>query len=365
MKILQLAYSLSNGGAEKFIVELSNELSIDHNVFLCTYRNNETWMLPSKKLSKNVSNLSLNIKNKKSIKNWLAPFMLIYRKKPDIVHVHSSLVIIYLYLLPLFFPRIRFIHTIHNSVTPGYRKLFNLMSILPYIHKRWIHICISPNIFKEFKYAYPVFTFAHVDNGITQLRISDEFKQAREEVFKIQNNLDSILLIAIGNYSDFKRFDLLMEVMNHFEHQGKQLLLIVLGEDASPMQLNYKKVLAKKGPNSYLLGLKAHVGDYLALSDALILSSSMEGMPLVILEAFSLGKPVIASPAGGVCDMVTEGINGYIAKDLTKQSLIEAVERFLHASKSDIEAIQKNNVAEFSDKYSMAICAEKYMQLYR
>ena len=38
MRILQIIYSLGSGGAERFVVDLSNEMSKEHEVYLCVVR---------------------------------------------------------------------------------------------------------------------------------------------------------------------------------------------------------------------------------------------------------------------------------------------------------------------------------------
>ena len=65
------------------------------------------------------------------------------------------------------------------------------------------------------------------------------------------------------------------------------------------------------GALSYL-GFQSDPGRVYADAAALILPSSHEGMPLVVLEAFSWGLPVIAYDIAGVRDIVTDGRNGIL-----------------------------------------------------
>ena len=54
------------------------------------------------------------------------------------------------------------------------------------------------------------------------------------------------------------------------------------------------------------------VGDYYAALDALCLPSSHEGFGLVVLEAMLCERPVIATPVGGVPDVIVDRVNGLI-----------------------------------------------------
>jgi glycosyltransferase involved in cell wall biosynthesis len=363
MKILEITFALGNGGAEKFIVELSNELAHEHEVVLCTYKPNEPWMLSAKKLDAKVRNTELNTGSKKSLSNWSIAYKLIKNEKPDVVHVHASLVAFYMLLFPLFFPQVRFIHTIHNTLTPGYKKLFRYFSVFHLACRKWTHVCISKKIFEEFSNRYRRLSFVHVDNGIADLSPGN-ITSLETEICAIKKNNEAKLLIAVGNFSDYKRFDLLIDVMNYFYAQNKSLHLLLLGEDKSAGKYNYLKVLKLKNENVHVLGLKNNVADYMAVSDALIMSSSMEGMPLVILEAMSLGKPIISSPAGGVVDMVQNYVNGFLAMDLSEEALIDAVIEFLNAPAETIEQIMKNNLQAFEQKYSIAYCVKNYLNIY-
>ena len=66
MKIIEVISSLGNGGAEKLIVELANELSINNKISLISIKDIEDWMFPPKldripigKMSKRVSSTRL------------------------------------------------------------------------------------------------------------------------------------------------------------------------------------------------------------------------------------------------------------------------------------------------------------------
>lgn len=365
MKILQVTHSLGNGGAEKFIVELSNHLARKHEVLLCTYKNDEPWMLPPKNISASVKRMSLGIHLKKKFSNWLKSWMLIYNEKPDIVHVHSSLVLIYMYFLPFFFRKIKFIQTIHNTVTPKYKSIFIWISRIPLVRHRWHHVCISAQIYHDFAALFPKHKFYQIDNGVASMSLSDNFENTKKEIEAIKGDDSAKVLIAIGNYSDFKRFDMLVEAFVETQAVIPGIRLIILGEDKSPNMANYQKAKSKSNNYVSLLGLKTNVADYLYLSDALVMSSSAEGMPLVILEAMAMGKPVISAPAGGIPDMITNKVNGFIAKDLSKEALITVILDYLQCEADLLKAIELNNISKYKISFSMFVCAANYENLYK
>ncbi|MFN7141022.1 MAG: glycosyltransferase, partial [Limisphaerales bacterium] len=60
---------------------------------------------------------------------------------------------------------------------------------------------------------------------------------------------------------------------------------------------------------------------------ALILPSRFEGLPLAIVEAMLCGRPAIVTDVGGNAELVSEGMNGFIAEAATERHLGEAMER--------------------------------------
>jgi glycosyltransferase involved in cell wall biosynthesis len=67
------------------------------------------------------------------------------------------------------------------------------------------------------------------------------------------------------------------------------------------------------GDRALFLGARDDVPDLLRAADALVLASSLEGLPLSVLEAQSCGTPVVAYPTAGIPEIVTDGQTGLLA----------------------------------------------------
>ena len=65
----------------------------------------------------------------------------------------------------------------------------------------------------------------------------------------------------------------------------------------------------------------------LAASDAFVLPSLYEGRPIALLEAMAAGLPVVASPVGGIPEIVDEGTNGLLVDARDAAGLARALER--------------------------------------
>jgi len=67
------------------------------------------------------------------------------------------------------------------------------------------------------------------------------------------------------------------------------------------------------------------VAEALAASDALVLPSFAEGLPVVLMEALAAGKPVICTQVAGVGELVQNGVSGYIVPASDTQSLSDRI----------------------------------------
>ena len=69
--------------------------------------------------------------------------------------------------------------------------------------------------------------------------------------------------------------------------------------------------------NVTLVGWISHdeLPSYLNMLKLLVVPSYTEGLPNIVIEAMSCGTPVLATPVGGVPDLIEDGITGFILED--------------------------------------------------
>ena len=70
-----------------------------------------------------------------------------------------------------------------------------------------------------------------------------------------------------------------------------------------------------------LLGRRDDVPELMQISSLLLLTSSFEGMPNVVMEAQAMGIPVVAPNVGGVSDGMLDGQTGYLVESTTLVAL--------------------------------------------
>lgn len=99
-------------------------------------------------------------------------------------------------------------------------------------------------------------------------------------------------------------------------------------------------------------------------ADALLLPSHTEGQPLVILEAFAAGLPVIATTVGAIPEMIGEGTHGFLIPPRDPEAIARAVSR-LAADPALRQRMGETNQALFREQYTLERYVERVDELWR
>ena len=86
------------------------------------------------------------------------------------------------------------------------------------------------------------------------------------------------------------------------------------------------------------------------------------GRPLSLVEALSVGTPVVAFNTGGMAEVIEDGKNGLLAPEMTAESLAKTLDKFFK------EKQQYNRQAIREDaklRFEAAIQAAKYLEVYK
>lgn len=132
--------------------------------------------------------------------------------------------------------------------------------------------------------------------------------------------------IFAGRLDKLKGIDVLLKAWKEMGNTSPKLIICGVG----PMEKWCKKFVAANNINAEFLGFveNCEVRKLVARGKALILPTQWyEGFPMSLVEAFSVGTPVICSELGNVGSIVEEGITGYKFKAGDSAELIHAVKR--------------------------------------
>lgn len=355
MRILEIIPQLSQGGAEKFVVDLTNQLSAQHDVLLVVLHSGDETSFFHKDINPQVKVISLKKKSGMDISLFLKLNKLVKTFQPDVIHTHLRSI---LYILYAFINNRRkcFIHTVHNDAqmeAGGFlgRMIRNLLfrfGVVP--------VTISDNSQQSFREFYNM-SSELIYNGAAEYSTTGIFDDTYEEISRIRTSPSSRLLLNVARISKQKNQLMLVDAIANLRKQGYDIELIIIG--ACEDELIQQQILSYKYDFIHVLGSRQNPRDYMKLSDAFCLSSIYEGMPISLIECFSVGAIPVCTPVGGVNDMIIDGCNGILTSNIDENSIQEAILRLLAMSDSELQDMKRNSLLSF-EKYSMNNCASQY-----
>ena len=360
MKIIQVISSLGNGGAEKLVVELSNQLAIANDVTIVSLKRVEDFMFPPKKITSKVNIIETNKRKGLDLQVLLQLVSILREKKPEIVHIHLNMALYYFLLLIPFFRRISFCYTIHNTFGP-HENLFKKLNKLPF-YRKITNICLSRSIYSDFNKAFPKLRFTTIENGLNEMKPTDLNESVRQEISLKNSNPRDKVFLFVGRFSYQKNIPLLLEIFSDRRLENSTLLII--GSGSFELTNQIERVCNKSKGRIIFLGSRDNIVDYMQYVDALILTSHHEGLPIVVLEALSLGLPVLSTPVGAMPDIIQDGVNGFLSKSIDINDMIDIIVRFCKLNKVELKVMEDNNIMLYNKEFSIESCARKYTDLF-
>lgn len=361
MKILQFIYELVPGGAERFVLDLTNELSKDCEMTLYTLRDdsrgNSGFYVPE--INERVKYVNLKIKPGFNPLLILTFYKILRSEKPDIVHCHLNLVNYFFLLSVLFKNRIRFFYTIHNSAeTEVESEKEKAVMRFFFKHRYFVPVAISDETKASYQRFYKLKDLPVIYNGRKFDGKTSGYESVVNEISAMKPTIGTKVFCHVSRYDEKqKNHKMLVSVFNRLTAENFDVILLIIGEGFE--RASELKKLANK--NIHFIGIKPNVPDYLYASDAFCLSSNFEGMPISLIEAFACGCPSICTPVGGIVNCVKHRENGFLSKSLSEDDYLEAVKQFISSSGS----IDKDRLIRFyHENFSIEQCKKSYMNLY-
>lgn len=170
-------------------------------------------------------------------------------------------------------------------------------------------------------------------------------------------NPEAPLLLYVGRVSAEKEIDKIKPVLENIPNAR----LAIVGN--GPAREELETLFADTNTHfvGYLHG--RDLGAAYASADAFIFPSSTETLGLVLLEAMAAGCPVVAARRGGIPDIVTDGVNGYLFDPDDPQGAIAATQRLL-AKRDEREQLRQNARKE-AEKWGWASATAQLRNFYQ
>ena len=341
MRILQVITLCELGGAQTVVANLANKLAEEHEVIVAAGEGDgKMWAMLKDGIKK---------EHCKHLQRALSPindpltlldFHRLYKKyKPDIVHLHSSKAGM---LGRVAFPSSKVVYTVHgfDSIRLAYRKFLPIEKFMQRACKAIVGVShydeknlLAEGIVKNVHCIY---------NGIEAI-------EPQNISLDIPNHYKKKVL-CIARLAAPKRVDIFMKVAE------------LLPEYAF-IWIGNQQPVEKHPENVYFLGNISNAGAYNSMADLFMLASDYEGLPMVILEAMSLGKPVVASNVGGIKEIVRDNINGYAVSNSAEEFKTKI--EYILDNKNIQEEFSKNSYDIFKRELTVDKMVNSYLEIYK
>jgi glycosyltransferase involved in cell wall biosynthesis len=174
------------------------------------------------------------------------------------------------------------------------------------------------------------------------------------------------VLLEVGRLCDVKGQRDLIAAVPRLGRDDVTLLLV--GEDIETGGA-YRRMLEREafdlgvGDRVRFLGRRDDVPALLAAADALVLPSSIEGLPLVVLEAMAAQRPVVATAVGGTPEAVVDGETGLLVPPGDVDALARAVDSLL-ADPERARRLGEAGARRVRERFDADAAAQRVLGLY-
>jgi len=172
-------------------------------------------------------------------------------------------------------------------------------------------------------------------------------------------------LVSIGRLVPQKGQSLLIEAASKLRREGITFSLTILGD--GPMRPALQELIQRlELTDTVRLAGWADtvtVRQELLASRALVMASFAEGLPVVLMEALALGRPVVTTWIAGVPELVEDGICGWLIPPGSVDELTTAMRSVLTASRETLDRMGAEGAARVERRHNSAIEAAKLAAL--
>ena len=204
-----------------------------------------------------------------------------------------------------------------------------------------------------------------INNGIYKRAIT-----LTKEEFKATYSFPKDMFIAsvVANLEVRKGHIFLLKAILSIKRKSPEKLnSFFVFEGVGPEKKNLQKFITENNltENVLMVDYIPHIFDLLNASDYAVLPSiEKEDFPNVVLEAMSLGKPVIGTEIAGIPEQIENGISGLVVKPRNSEELENAILRLTFDSglihRFSIEAKRR-----FDLLFEGSISVKNYLRLYK
>lgn len=364
ISVCQIVNNLDSGGLEKVALSLLHGLDREHFdvSLICVdgpgalFNEQDFSAIPTLVLNKSRFSLlrKLPIVELAKIRRFLSAHQV------DVIHAHNWAPLIYANAacrLPGKKPRVIFSeHNQLNRASEGQIRRFAAE-----LKKAELAILVSKDLDAKYQQHFPTIKQRKVVyNGIDGNRFALEPKQQAT----LPGNPEHFTVGTAVVLSEQKGLTHLISAAEQLHQRHPDIRFVIAGDGPLRQQLEQQAADAGLEQCLHFMGYQTNIPAIAAAFDVYVLPSLWEGLPLSLIEALALGKPVIASDVGGNAEIILDGENGFIVAAKDQQGLADRIGQ-LYENRQNLNQYALRNRARFEDQFSLRAMIENHQEIYR
>jgi glycosyltransferase involved in cell wall biosynthesis len=174
-------------------------------------------------------------------------------------------------------------------------------------------------------------------------------------------------LVCVARLSREKGHLLLLKATAQLAAEGLQLRLVLVGD--GPMRDKIETLIAQLGLQDHveITGWVSNpeVRQHILTSRAMVLPSFAEGLPVSLIEAMALGRPVISTYVAGIPELVEPGISGWLVPSGSIEALKIAMQEALQLPREILEQMGRAGAKRVAQQHDAKLEANKLAVLFQ
>jgi glycosyltransferase involved in cell wall biosynthesis len=175
---------------------------------------------------------------------------------------------------------------------------------------------------------------------------------------------DTVVIGTIAVFRTQKRLDRWLRLAQRIHEQHPHTRFLLVGDGPEMKKLKELSQELGLGEAVYFPGRLEEVRQSLAAMDIYLMTSDFEGLPIALLEAMSMRLPVVATRVGGIPEVVTDGVEGFLSPKEDLDSLFGYLDQLIDFPelRTEVGRAARERVV---DKFSIERMVGELEEVYR
>lgn len=355
INILMVSSSSALGGGTKHMFMLGENLRGNYKIFYAIPKNNNFLKYLNSENHLEISERKIHINDLLNLINFIR------FNSIDIIHAHGKGAGAISRIIKIFVnrPLIYTFHGIHLKYHSLQRRIIYIFYeyLFGWIDTKKILVSKSEKEFALQSKIYLGRKSLIINNGVSNQSI-----KSYSDINLFENQFEDFQKIRVISVCRFVNQKNIIEIIK-IAINLPEIEFFLIGDGPLWEEIN-KLIFDKNIKNVYLLGKKKNIFKYLYSSDIFLTTSIYEGLSISVLEAMSIGLPIVASNVIGNIDTIKNGESGFLY-ELNDISMATYYLKMLANDRELIRKIGKSAFRRQRNIFSKKLMINNYINLYK